>query len=69
MVGVIARDLCPYVERAPEYEIRDGVVCCDFGGWSIHMPMRVFRIAHARAAKAVKDYDASGEVVPFRGGK
>jgi hypothetical protein len=58
----------PFVERAPEYEIRDGVMCVDYGGWSVHMPLRVFRVAQARAMKTVRDHDQSGKVVPFKGG-
>ena len=57
----------PFVDRAPEYDIADEVMCIDFGGWSVHMPLRVFRIAQARAAKAVREHDASGQVVPFKG--
>ena len=57
----------PFIERVPEYEIRDGNMCVDFGGWSVHMPLRVFRIAQARAGKVVRDHDAAGKIVPFKG--
>lgn len=56
-----------FVERAPEFEIRDSVVCVDYGDWSVHLPLRVFRVGLSRAAKTVRDYDAGGKVVPFRG--
>jgi hypothetical protein len=59
-------EISPFVERAPEFEVRDAVVCVDFGNWSLHIPLRVFRIAHGRAAKALRDHDASGEVVPLK---
>lgn len=62
------REACSYSEKAPDYEIRDGVVRCDFGDWQLYMPLRVFRIGVTRAAKCVKDHDAGGNVVPFRGG-
>jgi hypothetical protein len=66
-LGVSVIDFHPFVERAPEYDVRDEVVCIDFGHWQVHMPLRVFRIAQARAAKVVRDHDASGDVVPFKG--
>lgn len=64
--GLMLRDR-PYIDRAPEFDIRDGVVCADFGDWSLHMPMRVFRVTHARAAKTIREHDTSGEVVPLKG--
>jgi hypothetical protein len=56
-----------FIERVPEFDIRDEVVCTDFGDWSHHMPLRVFRMALARAAKVLREHDASGRVVPFKG--
>ena len=53
----MSAELRPYVDRPPEFEVRDGVVCCDFGDFRIHMPLRVFRISHMRAAKAIRDHD------------
>lgn len=59
-------EISPFVGRAPEFEVRDAVVCVDFGNWSLHMPLRVFRIAHSRAQKVLREHDAGGEVVPMR---
>ena len=60
-------DFRPFIERAPEYEIRDGVMCVDFGSWSVYMPLRVFRVAQARALKAIREHDAAGKVLPVKG--
>lgn len=65
--GVSMPEFRPFVDRAPEYEIRDGVMCVDFGTWSMHMPLRVFRLAQSRALKAVRDHDTAGSVVQIRG--
>jgi hypothetical protein len=55
-----------FIDRAPEFEIRDQVVhISDLDGHAVAMPLRVFRLAQARAMKAVREHDASGEVVPF----
>ena len=56
-----------FVDKAPEFEIRDSVVCVDYGEWSVHLPLRVFRIGLSRASKCVRDHDTSGKVVPFMG--
>lgn len=57
-----------YVDRVPEYEVRDGVVCVDLGDWSMHVPLRVFRLGMTRAMKALREHDATGKVLPFKGG-
>ncbi len=57
-----------FVDRAPEFEIRDSVVCVDYGDWSVHLPLRIFRISLSRASKTVREHDTSGRVVPFKGG-
>ena len=63
---MILPDFRPFIDRAPEYEIRDDIVCVDYGSWSVYMPLRVFRLAQARALKTVRDHDAAGAVVPFK---
>ena len=57
-----------YIDRAAEYGIDDGVVCVDFGDWAMFIPLRVARVNLARFAKAIRDHDAGGRVVPFKGG-
>ena len=61
------RDVRPYIDRVPEYDIRDGVVCVSFGDWSLYMPLRVFRAGTSRANAMLRTYDKAGDVVPLRG--
>lgn len=55
-----------FIDRVPEFTIRDQVVYIALDDdQALAVPLRVFRMAQARALKTVRDYDASGEVVPF----
>lgn len=56
----------PFLDEIPTYEVRDGTVYMAAGDWELAMPLRKFRLAMARAAKALAEYDAKGEVVPMR---
>lgn len=52
----------------PAYEVRDGImyVTAD-DGWTFAMPVRKFRLAMARAERALATYEAKkAEVVPLR---
>jgi hypothetical protein len=59
-----------YVGRVPEFEIKDGVMCIDYGDWSVHMPLRIFKLAQVRANGVVREHtDRAAEIVPMRGGR
>jgi hypothetical protein len=60
-----------FVEESCEIEIKDGNVIMRWpNGERRSIPLRVFRITHARAEKALRAYDArKGEVVPIKRGR
>lgn len=61
-------DTVPCIRKVPEYEIRDGLVYFSTDDWAGCMPLRIFRLAMARAAKVLADYDArSADVVEMQG--
>ena len=51
-------------------KIVDGIALLEWPDGSRRgIPLRVFRIEHARAGQALAEYDArQGEVIPIRGG-
>jgi hypothetical protein len=55
-----------FIDRAPEFTIRDQVVHITLDDQELAMPLRVFRITLARAATATRRHDSAGEVVPFK---
>jgi hypothetical protein len=60
-------DTVPCIRKVPDYEIRDGLVYFSTDDWAGCMPLRIFRLAMARAAKVLAEHDAgSAEVMPFR---
>lgn len=57
-----------FVEEAFDIAIKDGCVIIGWpGGERRSIPLRVFRMSHARADKALREYDArSADVVPIK---
>ncbi len=59
-----------YVTDVREYSCADQVVCIEIvtGGkvQSLHMPLRIARIASARFVRFLADHDSAGEVVKMR---
>jgi hypothetical protein len=56
----------PFLDEVPHYSIVDGVMHITSGDFQLAMPLRKFRLAHARAARVMAEHDAKkGNVVPL----
>lgn len=55
-----------HVDEILSFEVRDSSVYVSADGLEFVTPLRKFRLGLARAAKALADYDAKGEVVPLK---
>lgn len=57
-----------FIDEVPTFEIKDGVVTYILpSGERRCTPLRLFRMVHARASKALGEYDSQqAEIVPFR---
>lgn len=59
----------PFVDRVPDYEIREGIMHISDGDWSCCMSLRTFRLGMAKAQRTLDEYDARSGVVPLRKGQ
>jgi len=56
-----------FVDKVPDYEIREGNMHITTGDWSCCMSLRTFRLAMARAQKAIAAYEAERAIIPIKG--
>lgn len=57
----------PFLEKVPNYEVREGNMHIWSDDWAVCMSLRTFRLGMARAAKAIATYEAKkADVVPIK---
>lgn len=58
----------PFIDEAPEYEIRDKNMHITAGDWTMAMSLRNFELGMARASRVIAEHYAKrAEVVPIKG--
>lgn len=55
-----------FIDKVPDYEIRDGIIHITAGDFAMCMSLRCFEQGMARAMRVIAEYRASGEVVPLK---
>lgn len=58
---------CVFVDKVPDYEIRDGNMHITADDWHIAMPLRLFRMGMARATRIIAEHESrKAEVLPLK---
>jgi len=60
------QSVVPFVDKVPDYEIRDGNMHITADEFCMCMSLRCFEQGMAKAARVIAVYRASGEIVPMR---